>query len=102
MNQTKQGRRIVISTFGSFGDVHPYIAIALELKKRGHHPVIVTSEVYREKLDALKIDLHPSPPDLPGYDQPDEVARMVAELIDPRKGSERVFKDAISPYLRGM
>jgi rhamnosyltransferase subunit B len=95
-------KKIVISTFGSFGDVHPYIAVALELKKRGHHPVIVTSEIYREKLDALELELHPSPPDLPGYDQPDEVARMVSELIDARKGSERVFKEAINPHLRGM
>ncbi|MDQ3920682.1 MAG: glycosyltransferase, partial [Acidobacteriota bacterium] len=45
--------KIVISTFGSFGDVHPYIAVALELKRRGHRPVIATSEIYREKTDAL-------------------------------------------------
>ena len=49
------GKRIVLSTFGSFGDVHPYIAIALELKARGHHLVIATSEVYREKMDAAKL-----------------------------------------------
>ena len=46
-------KKIVISTFGSFGDLHPYIAVALELKRRGHRPVIATSEIYREKTDAL-------------------------------------------------
>src|SRR5215210_2731555 len=95
-------RKIVISTFGSFGDVHPYIAVALELKRRGHRPVIATSEIYREKLDALGLELHPVPPDLPGYDRPEEVARMIGEMIDPKKGPELVFTKFINPYLRGM
>jgi rhamnosyltransferase subunit B len=94
--------KIVISTFGSFGDVHPYVAIALELKRRGHRPVIATSEIYREKTDALGLELHPVPPDLPGYDQPEEVARMIAELVDTKKGPERVFTQFINPHLRGM
>jgi rhamnosyltransferase subunit B len=95
-------KKIVISTFGSFGDLHPYVAIALELKRRGHRPVIATSEIYREKTDALGLELHPVPPDLPGYDQPLEVARMVAEMVDPKKGPERVFTQFINPHLRGM
>jgi UDP:flavonoid glycosyltransferase YjiC (YdhE family) len=95
-------KKIVISTLGSLGDVHPYIAIALELKQRGYHPLIATSEIYREKTDALGLELHPVPPDLPSYDQPDEVIRMVGELIDTKKGSERVFKRFINPYLREM
>src|SRR3712207_6415200 len=94
--------KIVISTFGSFGDVHPYVAIALELKRRGHRPVIATSEIYREKTDALGLELHPVPPDLPGYDRPEEVARMIGEMIDPKKGPERVFTQFVNPHLRGM
>jgi UDP:flavonoid glycosyltransferase YjiC (YdhE family) len=93
------GKRIVISTFGSFGDVHPYIAIALELKRRGHRPVIATSEIYREKTDAVGLELHPIPPALPSYDQPDEVSRMVSGLMDAKKGSERVFKELVLPYI---
>src|SRR5215213_60852 len=99
---TAEGKRVVISTYGSFGDVHPYVAIALELKRRGHRPVIATSEIYREKTDALGLELHPVPPDLPSYDQPEEVARMIRELVDTKKGSERVFERFINPHLRGM
>jgi hypothetical protein len=36
-------RRIVLTTFGSLGDLHPYIAVALGLKTRGHEAVIATS-----------------------------------------------------------
>ncbi|MBA3240905.1 MAG: glycosyltransferase family 1 protein [Acidobacteria bacterium] len=99
MSSAKQGKRIVISTFGSFGDVHPYIAVALELKRRGHRPVIATSEIYREKTDAVGLELHPIPPELPSYDQPDEVSRIVSSLMDAKKGSERVFKEYVLPYL---
>jgi rhamnosyltransferase subunit B len=95
-------KKIIISTFGSFGDVHPYVAVALELKRRGHRPVIATSGIYREKMDALGLELHPVPPDLPSYEQPEEVARMIAEMVDPIKGPERVFTQFINPHLRGM
>ncbi len=102
MTRNKEGKRVVISTFGSFGDVHPYVAVALELKRRGHRPVIATSEIYREKMDALGLELHPMPPDLPGYDRPDEVSRMVSDLMDSKRGPERVFNEFINPHLPEM
>jgi UDP:flavonoid glycosyltransferase YjiC (YdhE family) len=93
------GKRIVLSTFGSFGDIHPYIAIALELKARGHSVVIATSEVYREKMDALGIELHRVRPDLPSYDEPDELSRLSLELMKPRGGTEKVIQ-LLTPNLR--
>src|SRR5919202_359719 len=95
-------KKIVISTFGSFGDLHPYVAVALELKRRGHRPVFVTSGIYREKMDALGLELRPSPPHLPDWDRPEEVRRLVGDLIDARKGPERVFTEFVNPHLRGM
>src|SRR5688572_22711838 len=88
----ERGKRIVISTFGSFGDIHPYIAIALELKTRGQQPVIATSEVYREKMDALGLEFHPIRPDVPAYDQDEELARLVSDLMEPRGGTEKVME----------
>lgn len=95
------GKRIVLSTFGSFGDVHPYIAIALELKARGHHLVIATSEVYREKMDAVGIDFHPVRPDMPSYDQPEVLADLVGRAMDPKTGGE-VVADMVVPHLRDI
>src|SRR5215813_3504902 len=93
--------RIVISTFGSFGDIHPYVAIALELKARGHSPLIATSEVYREKMEALNIDFHSVRPQMPSFDQPDEIGRIVADLMDAKDGSEKVMQ-LLLPYLRDI
>jgi len=90
------GKRIVLSTFGSFGDVHPYIAIALELKARGHSVVIATSEVYREKMDALGLELYPMRPDIPSRDQPEELSQLVARLMDAKTGTNEVIEILMS------
>lgn len=87
-----QGKRIILSTFGSFGDIHPYIAIALELKARGHSPVIATSEVYREKMDGLDLEFRPVRPDMPSYDEPDELEKLATRLMEARGGTERVLE----------
>jgi len=92
--------KIVFSTFGSFGDVHPYVAIALELKARGHHPVIATSEIYREKTDALGLELHAVRPVVPSYREPDKVAPMIEKVMDARTGTEEVMNTFIIPHLR--
>ncbi len=95
------GKRIILSTFGSFGDIHPFVAVALELKARGHQPVIATSEIYREKMETVGLEFHPVRPDMPSIDQPDEVAKVVGEVMDPRRGPEAVG-DMLIPYLRDI
>ena len=92
--------KIVLSTFGSFGDVHPYVALALELKARGHHPVIATSEIYREKVGAAGLEFHPVRPVVPSYDEPDALSRMLETMMDARKGPEEILNTLILPHLR--
>jgi rhamnosyltransferase subunit B len=94
-------KRIVISTFGSFGDIHPYISIAHELKARGHRPMIATSEVYREKMTAAAIDFHPVRPEVPSYDNPDELGELVERALDQTKGPDAIV-DMIIPHLRDI
>jgi UDP:flavonoid glycosyltransferase YjiC (YdhE family) len=93
--------RIVLSTFGSFGDVHPYIAIALELRARGHVPVLATSEAYREKADAVGLAFHPMRPELPSIDRPDELAQIVERLMKQMDGTEQVL-GLLLPHLRDI
>jgi rhamnosyltransferase subunit B len=45
--------RIVLTTFGTLGDVHPLIAIALEMRRRGHSPVLAVPEIFRPKIEPL-------------------------------------------------
>ena len=56
-NGKRTSKRIAIATFGSLGDLYPYIAIAKELQARGHSPVIAASEIYRPILESEGIEL---------------------------------------------
>ena len=42
--------RIVLSNIGTMGDINPLIAIALELKRRGHQPVMAVPAVYQSRI----------------------------------------------------
>lgn len=94
---TPGGKHIVLTTFGSLGDIHPYMAVALALKERGHRPVIVTSNYYREKIEAAGIEFHAVRPDLP----PElDVPELVAKVMDVKTGAEFLFKELLMPHVR--
>jgi rhamnosyltransferase subunit B len=90
-------RRIVITTFGSYGDIHPYIPLALELQARGHSPVIATLPYYREKIEALGLEFHSVRPNLA---PPEENIEMLEKAMDAKKGTEYIFKELLMPFLR--
>lgn len=89
--------RIVLATIGSLGDVHPAIALALELRRRGHRPEIATSEFYREKISALGLGFHPLRPEMRVVDE-----ALVRRIMDGTRGSEYLLRDLIFPAARDM
>ena len=56
--------RIILSNIGTLGDINPLIAIALELKRRGHVPVMAVPEVFRAKIAPLGLEFHAVRPDI--------------------------------------
>jgi rhamnosyltransferase subunit B len=86
--------RIVVTTIGSLGDLHPKIAIALELRKRGHTVIFATHKGYQAKIEALGFEFHEMRPD--GTDNPLEIAQMT----DAKTGSEYVVRNWLLPNLR--
>ena len=91
----RPARRIVLATFGSFGDLHPYIALALGLKDRGHEPILATHESYRAKVEGLGLGFRPVRPNIaPG----EADAGLIRKVMDLRKGPEfviRMFMDTL-------
>jgi rhamnosyltransferase subunit B len=79
--------RVVLATFGSLGDIHPVIALGLELQRRGHHAAIVTSEYHRERILATGLGFHFSAPDL----RPDDKA-LIRATMDERRGPEEIVR----------
>src|SRR6266576_3647708 len=92
------GKRIVLSTFGSFGDMHPYMAIANELRARGHQPVIATSELYRDKIGLAGFEFVPVRPNIAPPQEQDE--EMMAKVMNPRSGSGYLLNEMLFPFVR--
>lgn len=101
MTESENPKRIVLTTFGSLGDLHPYIALALELKRRGHRPIIATSPVYRDRVEPLGLGFHPTRPDFPSPEEDPEYARELTRLaMDARSGAEFVGRELFAKPVR--
>lgn len=88
--------RIVLTTIGSFGDLHPKIAISFELRRRGHDVVFATHREYQAKIEALGFEFHRMRPDNTALSDPEEMARM----MDLRTGTEYVTRNWVCASLR--
>ncbi|MBI5834726.1 MAG: glycosyltransferase family 1 protein [Armatimonadetes bacterium] len=97
MTLVNHSARIVLCTFGSLGDLHPYLALGVGLKARGHRPAVATSGLYREKVEAEGLDFIAVRPDLGDVGNIDEFIR---QAVDLRRGSEFVITKLTMPYLR--
>jgi UDP:flavonoid glycosyltransferase YjiC (YdhE family) len=86
--------RIVLNTFGSLGDLHPYLAIAIELGRRGHTTIIAASEVYRGRIEAENVGFAPVRPDV---GELLENAPLMEKILHPRRGSEYLLRDYLLP-----
>ncbi|HUA91980.1 MAG TPA: glycosyltransferase [Terracidiphilus sp.] len=87
--------RIVLSNIGTFGDINPLIAIALELKRRGHTPVMTFPAVYRPKIVPLGLEFHELRPDI------DPTNTLLVEMVyDVNKGTETGLRKFLFPALR--
>ncbi len=91
-------KRILITTFGSYGDMHPYMAIAAELRARGHQPVIASSELYREKIRTAGFEFVPVRPHIAPPQAQD--AEMMAKVMNPRSGSGFLLNEMLFPFVR--
>jgi UDP:flavonoid glycosyltransferase YjiC (YdhE family) len=90
--------RIILSTFGSFGDIHPYMAIALELQGRGHVPVIATMHGYRESIEAAGLLFAPIRPDVPFPKE--QSSELVEKIMEPKTGPRFLTEGLIFPAVR--
>ena len=85
--------RIVVTTIGSLGDLHPKIALAIELRQRGHVVIFATTKGYRTKIEALGFEFHEIRPDVP--DDPVELAR----ITNLKTGTEYMLCNWLMPSL---
>ena len=87
--------RIVLSNIGTYGDINPLIALALELKRRGHASVMALPEVYRSRIAPVGLEFHPIRPDI------DPTNNVLVEMVyDIKHGTEHGLRNFLFPALR--
>ncbi|MBI2386432.1 MAG: glycosyltransferase [Elusimicrobia bacterium] len=87
--------RIVLATFGSYGDLNPFLALALELKRRGHEPVVATAEGYRRDVESRGLSFAPARPDLDRGD-----LALLERALDRVRGPEVIIREIVTPRVR--
>jgi UDP:flavonoid glycosyltransferase YjiC (YdhE family) len=58
-NKRMTPHRIIIGTFGTFGEVQPAFAVASALRERGHEIVVLAPAVYEKSARAVGFDFAP-------------------------------------------
>ena len=91
-------KRIILNTFGSFGDIHPYMAIAMELQRRGHVPVVATMEIYREKIEGAGLEFVAVRPNIPQPKEQDP--ELIEKIMEPKTGPRFLTEGLIFPAVR--
>jgi len=88
--------KFLLTTFGSFGDLHPYIAVGKGLRERGHAVTLATSEIYRAKVEGEGLAFHAVRPDMSGViDDPETMRRA----FHKRTGTEYVVRKMFMPFV---
>ena len=85
--------RAILTNFGSTGSVHPFMALAVELKRNQHQPVLALSPFFASWAERLGIEFAPIGPDLREIqydinaamlkmpDTPEEISDLFAPLM---------------------
>jgi rhamnosyltransferase subunit B len=89
------GKRIVITSFGSLGDIYPYLGLACRLRQRGHDPVFATSAHYRSLIEGEGVAFYPVRSDV----DPEDHA-LIRRVMEPKRGAEILVRELLTPYLR--
>jgi UDP:flavonoid glycosyltransferase YjiC (YdhE family) len=87
--------RILLHTLGSSGDFNPFIAIALELKKRGHQPCFAVQPAHARSLTALGLEAIGAGPDV------DPQSPMYRRLLQPSLHApiDVLFREMLIPAI---
>ncbi len=91
--------KILIATFGSLGDVNPFIGLGHALKRQGCVPVIATSEEYRGFVEGEGLDFKPMRPDLGEISS--RLNMQKGEIATKMSQNKRfLFDQVMFPHLR--
>lgn len=86
---------VVLFTLGSAGDVHPFLGLARELKRRGHRSIIVANDYFGPLVENAGVDFVGL-----GTREEYDAALRVPDLWSPKRGFEFLVRHAVLPRMR--
>ena len=86
--------KFVLNSFGSFGDLNPYIGLGRTLKDRGHDVVLALPRFYHPFVEEAGLRAHAIRPDI----EP-ENRELVRRVMHPLKGAEFLVRDLMMPVV---
>ncbi|WP_119155302.1 glycosyltransferase [Caldimonas tepidiphila] len=102
------GAKVVLTTFGTHGDLFPFLALAKQLRARGMRPVLATSAFHRPQVEAAGVGFAPLAPDEQqlqrdlGEDLKTLMRRGMHKLSGPRFVVTRVLMPYLAETLRDL
>ncbi len=85
--------RVLITCFGSYGDLFPYVALGKALQKRNHEVILGTTEIFRQKVEAEGLPFCHIRCGLDQYTTPESLSAFLQQVFDPIKGGERFVRE---------
>jgi len=86
--------RIVITSWGSYGDLYPYIGLGRVLAARRHHVTLAVPAHYAPAVEAAGLHHAAVGPEI----DPDDRA-IIARVMDPVRGPEVLIREWLMPHL---
>lgn len=87
--------RCLITSFGSLGDLNPYIALGRALTERGHDAILGVPRYYLPFVESAGVKGVAIRPDIDPADR-----ELVRRIMHPMKGAEFLVRDLMMPVVR--
>ncbi len=87
--------RIVITCWGSYGDVYPYIGVGKALQARGHRVSLALPRYYAMMVEGEGLEARPVGPDIDINDR-----EMIARVMERATGPETLLREFLMPRVR--
>lgn len=88
--------RVVINTFGSLGDLFPFLSVGRALHARGHHVTVATLEVHHAAVE--QAGLHFA--NASAVPSPQDMAEFTERVFHPMRGPRLVIRDLAGADVR--
>ncbi len=89
-------KRILFTTLGSLGDLHPYLALGQELQRRGHGVGIATLALFQDRVEAAGLTFHL----LRGTTMEQPTPALMRRVLHSRAGVRYIVRELVAPAIR--